>query len=133
MDRRRAPRRVPLADEPISRARLRTGREMLVLDVSTLGLLVETDLRLLPGTHVDVHIVTRGGRVLVRSRVARCHVAAVRADVVTYHGALMFERAVDTSGYPVPVAAARELAAAGAAYPAAMDAAAVREQQRLTA
>ena len=63
--------------------RLRTGRELAVVDVSNTGLLVEGSVRLLPGTHVDVHVITSEGRVLVRSRVARCFVAALQADVVS--------------------------------------------------
>jgi hypothetical protein len=69
MERRRTGRRVPAAGEPISRVRLRTGREMLVVDVGDAGALVEGTARLLRGTHFDVHVVTVEGRVLVRSRV----------------------------------------------------------------
>lgn len=110
MDRRRTARRTPLPEEPISRVRLRTGRELSVLNVSNTGVLVEGSVRLLPGTHVDVHVITSEGRVLVRSRVARCFVAALQADAVTYRGALAFERLVDI-GYVVP--AAREPLPAG--------------------
>jgi hypothetical protein len=97
MDRRRAARREPAATEPLSRMRLRTGRELSVVDVSNAGALVEGSVRLLPGTHVDVHVVTREGRVLVRSRVARCFVAALRGDAVCYRGALAFDRLLDTA------------------------------------
>jgi hypothetical protein len=90
---------------------------MVVVDVSASGVLLEGTVRLLPGTHVDVHVVTRDGRVLVRSRVARCQVARLDADAVGYRGALVFERPVDTSGYSVPDAARSMLAAAGALYP----------------
>jgi hypothetical protein len=116
MERRRTTRREPLPDEPISRVRLRTGRELSVVNVSNTGVLVEGSVRLLPGTHIDVHVITGDGRVLVRSRVARCWVAALHADVVCYRGALAFERPVDT-GYVVPVP--RELLPlpAGADYP----------------
>ena len=70
-DRRRAVRRVPQPTETLSRMRLRTGRELAVVDISPSGALVEGATRLLPGTHVDVHVVTRHGRVLVRTRVVR--------------------------------------------------------------
>jgi hypothetical protein len=106
MERRRAPRREPAADEPLSRARLRTGRELAVINVSNTGLLVEGATRLLPGTHVDVHVITRDGRVLVRSRVTRAWVCALQADLICYRGALAFDRTVDTSslGYAIAVA-----------------------------
>jgi hypothetical protein len=56
---------------------------MSVLDVGNGGVLVEGRVRLLPGTHLDVHVVTREGRVLVRSRVVRCWVAVLQADTVS--------------------------------------------------
>ena len=96
MERRRAPRRLPADDEPLSRVRLRTGRELLVIDVSNAGVLVRSPARLLPGTHVDVHVVTWEGRVLVRSRVVRAYVSALQADAIWYHGALAFDRHVET-------------------------------------
>jgi len=116
MERRRTTRRTPLPDEPISRVRLRTGRELSVVDVSNTGVLVEGRVRLLPGTHVDVHVITREGRALVRSRVARCFVAALQADAVSYRGALAFERPLDT-GYVVPVPRESQPVPAGADYP----------------
>ncbi len=97
MERRRTSRREPDPGEPLSRVRLRAGRELSVIDVSSDGALIEGSVRLLPGTHVDVHIVTRDGRVLVRSRVVRAQVCHVAADSVRYRGALAFDRSVDTS------------------------------------
>jgi hypothetical protein len=77
--------------------RLRTGRDLTVLDVSSGGALVQGEARLLPGTHVDVHVITLAGRVLVRSRVLRAFVARLSRDRVEYQGALAFERQVDVS------------------------------------
>jgi len=96
MERRRAPRRIPGRDESLSRVRLRTGRELAVIDLSTVGALVEGSARLLPGTHVDVHVMTRDGRVLVRSRVSRASVFRLQADLVMYRAALAFDRTIDT-------------------------------------
>lgn len=114
---------MPLRDEPISRVRLRTGRELCVIDISDGGVLVEGSARLLPGTHVDVHVMTRDGRVLVRSRVARCYVSALHADAVRYRGALAFDRHVDTAsvGYVVPDAPRGPAEESGGAYPAPPD------------
>lgn len=100
MDRRRTPRRVPTIDEPLSRVRLRGGREMAVRDVSAGGALIEGTSRLHPGTHVDVHVVTTDGRFLVRGRVLRAWVCYLDAAVVRYRVALAFEQHVDTA--PVP-------------------------------
>ena len=119
MERRRMVRRVPSAGEPLSRARLRIGRELAVLDVSNNGILVESVTRLLPGTHVDVHIVTRDGRVLVRSHVVRAFVTEVTADVVRYRVALAFDRVIDSSavGYAIPTTHAPIAEERGSDYP----------------
>ena len=119
MDRRRTTRREPCAGEPLSRVRFRAGREVTVVNVSNTGLLVEGPARLLPGTHVDVHVVTKDGRVLVRSRVTRAYVSALEADAIRYRGALAFDRVVDTSaiGYAIPDALIAVTEPEGIDYP----------------
>jgi hypothetical protein len=119
MERRRTARRVPASDEPLSRVRFRTGREASVVNVSNWGLLVEATARLLPGTHIDVHVVTREGRVLVRSRIVRAYVFALTSDVVQYRGALAFDRLVDTAaiGYAIPAALRGAIDDPGIHYP----------------
>lgn len=104
MERRGATRRVPSLDEPLSQVRLRAGCALSVVNISNAGLLVEGPARLLPGTHVDLHVMTNEGRVLIRSRVERAYVRAITPDAVLYQGALAFVRAIDASalGYPVP-------------------------------
>ena len=105
MDRRRAPRRVVGVDEPLSRAKLRTGGQLLVVEASTWGALTETTERLLPGRHLDVHVVSVEGRVLVRARVARGFVSRLEADAVHYRAALAFDRPIDVraDGYLMPM------------------------------
>jgi hypothetical protein len=119
VERRRAPRRAPAADEPLSQVRLRAGRELVVVDVADGGLLAEGGMRLLPGTHVDVHLVTSEGRLLVRSRVVRAFVCYLASECIRYRGALMFERPVDTAfvGYAIPEALGRAAERQGSAYP----------------
>jgi hypothetical protein len=51
----------PRSDEPVSQVRLRAGRQLTVIDVSDVGLLAQGDMRLLPGTHVEVHLVPLTG------------------------------------------------------------------------
>jgi hypothetical protein len=70
--------------------RLRTGRELTVINVSPLGVLVEGPTRLLPGTHLDVHVTSAQGRIPIRARVVRYHVWSLTADVIQYRGALAF-------------------------------------------
>ena len=136
-ERRRAVRREPQSDEPLSRVRLRTGRELTVVNISPSGALVEGLTRLLPNTHTDLHIVTRHGRVLVRTRVVRALVWQLERDKVCYRTALSFETAVDTevdpalserpslpgrderesSGYPLPAEIPGNFSAPGTGYP----------------
>jgi hypothetical protein len=94
-ERRRAPRHVPQTSDPTARLRLRTGRELGVVDVAATGALVETEGRLLPGTGVDVHVMTTEGRELVRSRIVRAFVWSVCPDRIVYRGALAFERHIE--------------------------------------
>ena len=76
-------------------------------------------MRLLPGTHVDVHLVTRDGRQLIRSRVIRAFVHYLESDLIHYRGALAFDRRIDTArcGYAVPSVLTSNAAAQGNAYP----------------
>jgi len=94
-ERRHGNRWAPSATDPLSRLRLRLGRDLSVVDVSTSGALVQSTTRLLPGTNVDVHVTATHGRVLIRARVVRCTVWDVTADAVQYRGALAFSTHVD--------------------------------------
>ena len=96
-DRRAVSRRVPAPDETLGQVRLRTGRELSVVNIGDTGALLEGAARLLPGTHVEVHVVTREGRTLVRSRVTRASVFAIAADSLRYRAALAFDTRVNTA------------------------------------
>jgi hypothetical protein len=98
--------------------RSRTGHELDVVDVSQSGVLVECRARLLPNTHMDIHVVIRTGRVLVRCRVVRAYVCYIEADLVRYRVGLAFDHPLDTSaGYSVPDDFPHKFQAAGSAYP----------------
>jgi hypothetical protein len=119
MERRRAIRRAPASDESISRVRFRAGSHATVIDLSNSGALVEGVARLLPGTHVDVHIFTTEGRSLVRSRVVRAYVSQLEAELIRYRGALAFDRTIHSApaGYSVPDVLAVSQTAEGNGYP----------------
>jgi hypothetical protein len=123
VERRRAVRRVPSPADPLSRARLRTGPELSVAEISNLGALVRTSARLLPGTHVDVHLVTIDGRVLRRARVARASVWVIEATGIAYQVALAFDISVDSSVRRVGATRVEEFASRppGEQLPAAGD------------
>jgi hypothetical protein len=94
-ERRRALRRSPHPTEAVSRVRVRAGRELAVINVSSTGALVEGDARLLPGRQFEVHVVTADGRTLVRSRVMRAWVEQLWSDRVLYRAALSFEHPLE--------------------------------------
>jgi len=96
-ERRRSARRCPAVGEALSWARLRTGTQLAVIDISDHGMLVESRARLLPGTHLDVHLMSAAGRILQRARVARAFVAKLDASVLSFYVALAFDAPVDTS------------------------------------
>ena len=72
------------------------------MDISSVGVLVEGESRLLPGRHLDVHVVSSTGRTLVRSRVVRSFVFSVSSDRVVYRGALAFEQPLQLAPPPEP-------------------------------
>ena len=118
LERRTTARRTPAPEETLARLRLRTGRELAVVDIGDAGALVEGTARLLPGTHVEVHVVTREGRTLVRSRVTRAWVFAVAADILQYRAALVFDARVNTApSWVVTTRAAPSSASTGSRYP----------------
>jgi len=96
-ERRLVHRRTPAATEPLARIRLRGGRDCVVLDISSLGALVEGSARLLPSADTEAQIVTRSGRLLVRCRIVRAYIGALTADEVSYRCALRFDRAIDVA------------------------------------
>jgi hypothetical protein len=94
-DRRRCPRRQPALGDALGHARLRTGLDLEVTEIADGGARVRTRNRLLPGTHVDVHFMTRGGRVLQRARIARAWVIQLGPSIV-FEVALHFDHTIDT-------------------------------------
>jgi hypothetical protein len=94
-DRRQTRRRTPGTEEPLRRVKLRIGPELTVVDISGSGVLVEGTARLAPGARIDVHVVPRSGRVLVRTTVVRAWVSGLRGDSMTYRAGLRFDQPVD--------------------------------------
>jgi len=107
-DRRHTGRRATFGEHGIEHARVRPGREVLVVNVSSGGVLVETPHRLLPGSLIELHLRTADRRVSVRGRVLRCAVARLRADDLWYRGAIGFDLELpwfsdgQEAGYQVP-------------------------------
>lgn len=105
---RRAAERHRSGVHRIVTSRIRPGHGARVIDISTTGILLDTPLRLLPGSTVDIHIATHRHHVSIRGQVVRCTVLHVR-PVICYRGAIAFERPIDLQrdrdGYHVPTSA----------------------------
>jgi len=110
IDRRQRNRFHTFDEHGIDHARVRPGREVLIVNVSSGGVLVETPHRLLPGSLIELHLRTADRRVSIRGRVLRCSVARLRATDVWYRGAIGFDLELPwfseqpNSGYEVPAA-----------------------------
>lgn len=91
-------------------ARIRPGREVVIVDLSRDGALVEGPWRFRPLSRCDVHLQVTGQDVHLRARIVRCFVARIeRQEPVRYRTALAFDRAVDLperwdalDGYSIP-------------------------------
>jgi hypothetical protein len=90
---RRLAERVPPGLTPWTRhALLRPGQEVLVVNLSRGGALVESHARLLPGARAELQLLGKR-RHSVRGRVARCRVVAL--DPIRYEGAIVFDHALE--------------------------------------
>lgn len=91
-ERRRSPRLAARELPEELTGRIRPGHQVRVVDVSRSGVLIDSARRLLPGTHVEVHLECGDDRHASRARVIRCGVSHLDAQVVVYRAALAFER-----------------------------------------
>lgn len=73
---------------------IRPGQPVRVLNISTRAALVESASRLRPGAHTELQLRAPGrGRVSVRARLDRCHVATL--EPLRYRGVLVFDERLD--------------------------------------
>ena len=93
-DRRRYPRIARVAWLNAVQARIRPGHDVLVIDLSHGGALVETSRRLAPGTVADLHLESTDGRHSTRASVVRSYVCALQPGQVLFRAALLFDRPV---------------------------------------
>lgn len=76
---------------PGVRARIQPGYKLVVLDVSSLGALVEGACQLRPGSRINVQLENDRRRQMVPARVLRCTVATIDPKAgITYRAALAF-------------------------------------------
>jgi len=92
-DRRRHARQPPGEAVRDLGARLRSGHDIAVMNVSGGGLLIETASRMLPGSRVEVVLPSPDGSAVAGGRVLRAWVAGVHGDDgVRYRAAIQFDR-----------------------------------------
>lgn len=92
-ERRLSPRRRRADCGWLVAARLRPGRDVRVLDLSSGGALVEASARLLPGASIVLHLAGVTSHHTIRGTVLRCWVAAIdRSAGVRYRAALGFDQ-----------------------------------------
>lgn len=72
---------------------LRPGRVVRLLNISGRGVLVESHVRLRPGTRAELQLVGRSTRRSIRGRIERCQVATL--EPLRYHGAIVFDERLD--------------------------------------
>ena len=74
-------------------ARIRGSHDVIVINLSASGALIEGSRPLRPGARVEVHLAIDPRDPVLPARVARCLVAAIDAERgITYRAALSFER-----------------------------------------
>jgi len=89
---RRADARFPPPRRGATRATLRPGCTVLLVDLSAGGALVEASRPLRPGARVHLQLVMEARTFAMVARVVRCAVWSLAPyDGVIYRGALMFE------------------------------------------
>ena len=90
-ERRRSTRR-STGQWPWVGARLRPGRDVVLVDIGDGGALVEASSRMLPGAPVVLQLLMPEGAMCIRGRVMRCEVTALEPlGGVRYRGALRFD------------------------------------------
>jgi hypothetical protein len=93
---RRTDARVEVPDARVTRATLRPGCAVRVVDLSAGGALVQADQPLRPGARVHFQLVTTVSTFALVARVLRCAVWTLDAEQgATYRGALQFEDRCD--------------------------------------
>jgi hypothetical protein len=91
-DRRLHKRQRP-AKNDVARARIRPGHEASIVDLSAVGMLVESTHRLVPGARVEIRLDGKGRKPeVVSGHVVRSLVSRLMSDGICYRGAIAFDR-----------------------------------------
>ena len=96
-ERRASPRCACSPLDAWAAARIRPGHDVQVLDLSSLGALIQSTARLVPNARVELRFGANGPARQIRGRVVRSYVSAVDADVVSYRSAVVFDQMLELS------------------------------------
>ena len=96
-ERRASPRCVCSRRNTWAAARIRPGYDVEVLDLSSLGALIQSTARLVPNSRVELRFGANGSAHQIRGRIVRSYVSAVAADVVFYRSAIAFDQMLELS------------------------------------
>lgn len=89
VERRASPRTAQADSGWASRAWLRPGREVLLLDIGVGGVLVESPTVILPGKRVELTMIRGGMRYVATGRVVRAQLIGMRPTL--YWAAIAFD------------------------------------------
>jgi len=136
---RRIDARFALPRTTITRATLRPGCAVRVVNLSSGGALVQADQPIRPGARVHVQIVTTVRAFALVARVLRCAVWTLEPhDGATYRGALQFEDRCESfwepetqPGSEIPCMSGHDGRGRGNAIPATHSRFGVRQSRRL--
>jgi hypothetical protein len=93
LERRQEHRREGSSARWHSRAVLRPGQHVTIINITSRAALVESDARLRPGALTELQLASAGTRACVKGRLDRCCVTAL--DPLRYRGVVMFEGVLD--------------------------------------
>lgn len=79
-----------------SRALLRPGQPVTLINICSHAALVESAVRLRPGAATEMQLTGAAARTRIRGRLDRCYVA--RIDPLCYRGVLLFEHCMEIEG-----------------------------------
>jgi hypothetical protein len=93
LERRQERRRAGGSARWQSRAVLRPGQHVTIINITSRAALVESEARLRPGAMTELQLAGAGARACVKGRLERCCVNAL--DPLRYRGVVMFEGVLD--------------------------------------
>jgi hypothetical protein len=98
VERRASVRSAPTTTRWATKATIRPGSEVTIVNLAPRGLLVRTHRRVLPGKRVEVLLTGDGTRHLAPGTVLRC--AIVSLTPLSYEAAIVLDQSLDATAAP---------------------------------